>query len=319
VATRRVLGIDAGGTKLLGGVVDDDGGVHGRVHRLWGDADRREVLDTVVDAVDEIRSVHPDIEAVGFGIPSLVSVDGAVSMWSTHLPLDDLSFRDLMSERLGLPVYVDNDANCALLAEYVGGEARGALCALLLTLGTGIGGALMVGGRLHRGASGAAGELGHVVVDFDGPRCQGKCPNRGCLEVMASGTAIGREGAVAAGREPSSALARAVTAGREITGSLVTELAHDGDAVAIGVVAHAGRMLGVGLASLANAFDPDVMVIGGGAVAADELLLQPAREEMRARMLPPLVDSVRVTRAYFGEEAGMRGAALLALNGDDRR
>jgi glucokinase len=319
VATRRVLGIDAGGTKLLGGVVDDDGGVHARVHRLWGDADRREVLDTFVDAVEEVRSVNPDIEAVGFGIPSLIDRTGTVSMWSTHLPLDDLSFRDVMSERIGLPVYLDNDANCALLAEYVSGEARGSECALMLTLGTGIGGALIVGGRLHRGASGAAGELGHVVVDYDGPRCQGKCPNRGCMEVMASGTAIGREGAVAAGREPSSALAGAVAGGREITGSLVTELAHDGDAVALGVVARAGRMLGVGLASLANAFDPDVIVIGGGAIGADELLLEPAREEMRSRVLPPLADSVRVTRAYYGEEAGMRGAALLALNGEDRR
>src|SRR5215211_7549687 len=213
MAARRVIGIDAGGTKLLGGVVDEDLTVHARVHRVWEGTDKASVLDKMVEEVQEALEMAPDVEAVGFGIPSLVDRDRAVSMWSNHLPLDDVPFRDLMSERLGLPVYVENDANAALLAEQAAGAARGTSDALMLTLGTGIGGAIVSGGRLHRGATGSAGELGHVVVDLDGPPCPGKCPNRGCLEVMASGSAIGREGEAAARSAPDSALGRALSAG----------------------------------------------------------------------------------------------------------
>lgn len=315
MAAQRVIGIDAGGTKLLGGVVDGDLRVHARVHRLWTPTDRGALLETMIGEVREALDVAPDAAAIGFGIPSLVDRERAVSMWSNHLPLDGVPFRDLMSERLGLPVHVENDANAALLAEHAHGAARGASDALMLTLGTGIGGAVLAGGRLVRGATGSAGELGHVVVEIDGPECPGKCPNRGCLEVMASGTAIGREGQAAAQRAPSSALGRAVAAGRPATGALVTELAHDGCDVARDVLGLVGRRLGVGLASLANAFDPEVIVIGGGAIAADEMLLEPARAELAARALPPVRDRVRVARAHFGEEAGMLGAALLALRG----
>ena len=314
MAARRVIGIDAGGTKLLGGVVDQDLRVHARVHRLWGPGDRASVVDKMIEEVQAALAVAPEAEAIGFGIPSLVDSDRAVSMWSNHLPLEGVSFRDLMSERLGLPVFVENDANAALLAEHAFGAARGAANALLLTLGTGIGGAIVADGRLYRGSSGAAGELGHVVVDLNGPPCLGGCPNRGCLEVMASGTAIGREGQAAALRDPSSGLAAAQASGRAVTGALVTELAHDGDELAREVLEVCGRRLGVGLSSLVNVFAPEVIVVGGGAIGADEMLLAPARAELAARVLPPGRD-VRVVRAHFGQEAGMLGAALLALSG----
>ena len=317
MAGRRVIGIDAGGTKLLGGVVDEELAVHARVHRVWGPerlSDRGALLDTFVDEVEEALAAAPGVEAIGFGIPSMLDRARTTSVWSNHLPLDDVRFRDLMSERLGLPVYVENDANAALLAECAHGAARGAEDALMLTLGTGVGGAAMVGGRLLRGATGSGGELGHVVVECDGPPCTGKCPNRGCMEVMASGTAIGREGDNAARDNPDSALGKVLAGGRAITGALVTELAHDGDPVARDVLAQVGRRLGVGLASLANAFDPELIVIGGGAIGADELLLTPARAELRKRALPPVAE-VRVERAHFGAEAGMLGAALIALNG----
>ncbi len=176
MAARRVIGIDAGGTKLLGGVVDEDLTVHARVHRLWDRTDKASVLEKMVAEVQEALEVAPDAEAVGFGIPSLIDRERAVSMWSNHLPLDDVRFRDLMSERLGLPVYIENDANAALMAERAHGAARGCADALLLTLGTGVGGALALGGRMHRGATGSAGELGHVVVDMNGPPCPGQVP-----------------------------------------------------------------------------------------------------------------------------------------------
>jgi glucokinase len=310
---RRVIGIDAGGTKLLGGVVDEQLVVHHRVHRTWRGADRGETLDVLVEAVDEVRAAAPDVEAVGFGIPALVEHETGVSLWSTHLPLEDVPFRDLMSERLGLPVYVDNDTNLALLAEARRGAAQGARHALMVALGTGIGGGLLLDGRLYRGATGIGAELGHVAIDLDGPDCQGACPGRGCLEVMASGSAIGREGEAAARAQPESELGRRSAAGREITGALVTELAHSGDPGAREVLASVGRRLGAGLAGLVNAFNPEVVVIGGGAVAAGELLLAPAREVVAERALPPIRQMVRIEAARYGEEAGMLGAALFAL------
>jgi glucokinase len=310
---RRVIGIDAGGTKLLGGVVDEGLVVHHRVRRSWRGADRKEVLDIIVEAVEEIRAVAPDVAAAGFGIPALVQRDTGFSRWSTHLPLDEVPFRDLMSERLGLPVAVDNDSTAALVAEHRAGAARGVRHAALIALGTGIGGGLLLDGRIYRGADGLGAELGHIVVDIDGPDCQGDCPGRGCLEVLASGTAIGVAGREAARGRPESELARRVAAGREITGAMVTELAHSGDPVAREALAEVGRRLGAGITSLVNALNPEVVVIGGGAVAAGELLLGPARAVVARRALPPVRERVRIVPAHFGDESGMLGAALLAL------
>ena len=309
----RAIGVDAGGTKLLGGVVDASLTVRQRVHRFWRGDEREEVLSVMVEAVEEARAAAEDVGGVGFGIPSVVNAATGASEWSTHLPLEGVPFREIMAERLGLPVFVDNDANLALLAESRAGAARGVSHAVMLTLGTGIGGGLLLDGRLYRGARGGGAELGHVVVDLDGPPCQGGCPNRGCLEALASGSAIGREGAAAAAGAPESSLGRALAEGREITGGLVTELAHDGDEAAREVLTLVGRRLGVGLSSLVNAFQPEVVVIGGGAVAAGELLLEPAREVVAERALPPLREGVRVVAAELGAEAGMIGAGILAL------
>jgi glucokinase len=311
---RRVIGIDAGGTKLLGGVVDEGLVVHHRVHRTWRGGDRAETLDIFVEAVEEVRAAAPDVEAVGFGIPALVEWERGVSRWSTHLPLADVPFRDLMSERLGLPVVVDNDANAALLAETRFGAARDRAHAVLVALGTGIGSGLLLDGRIYRGSRGLGAEIGHMVIDLHGPDCQGACPGRGCLEVMASGSAIGREGEAAARRDPSSALGRRLADGREITGGIVTELAHDGDEAARSVLAEIGRRLGYGLVGVVNVFNPELIVIGGGAIAAGELLLSPARAVVAERALPPARESVEIVPAHFGDESGMLGAALLALD-----
>ena len=311
---RRVIGIDAGGTKLLGGVVDETLTVHHRVRRLWRGADRRETIDIVLDSVAEVRAAAPDVEAVGFGIPSLVDAERGVSVWSNHLPIDDIPFRDLMSERLGLPVVVDNDTNAAILAEHRHGAAKGADHAVMIALGTGIGGGLVLNGELYRGAHGFAGELGHLVVDHDGADCPGNCPGRGCLEVLVSGDAIGVAGHGAATRDPSSALGRRLAEGGPITGGLVTELAHGGDTDARVVLAEIGRQLGSGLCGVVNALDPEVVVVGGGGVAAGELLLGPARDVVAERALPPVAEAVRIVPAHFGDESAMLGAALLALD-----
>ena len=311
---RRVIGIDAGGTKLLGGVVDEGLVVHHRVHPIWRGGDRAETLDIFVESVEEVRAAAPDVAAVGFGIPALVEWETGVSRWSTHLPLADVRFRDVMSERLGLPVVVDNDANAALLAEARFGAARGVSHAVLVALGTGIGSGLLLDGRIYRGSRGMGAEIGHMVVDLHGPDCQGSCPGRGCLEVMASGSTIGREGRAAAAAAPESALGRRVAADQEITGGIVTELAHAGDDAAVSVLRQIGRRLGYGLVGVVNVFNPELIVIGGGALAAGELLLGPAREVVAERALPPVRDMVSIVPAEFGDESGMLGAALLALD-----
>jgi glucokinase len=308
-----VIGVDAGGTKLLAGVVHADLSVGYRVRRLWSGGDRTEVLDAMVEAVAEARAAAPDAAAVGFGIPALVDFASGVAESSVHLPLSDFPFREFMAERCGLPVYVDNDANFAALAEQRAGAATGAADVVMLTLGTGIGSGIVIGGRVFRGATGAGGEIGHMTIDQHGPPCQGTCPGRGCLEVMASGTAIGREGTEAGRREPESALGRAVAQRGVLTGEDVTELALSGDQAACSVMAAIGLSLGAGLASVVNIFEPEVVVVGGGASAAGDLLLDPAREVVAQRALPPNRDRVRVVPAAFGEDAGMIGAALFAL------
>ena len=313
MAAKRVVGIDTGGTKLLGGVVDERLDVHHRVHRLFRGASREEALGIMVEAVEEARTAAPDVVAVGFGIPSPVDQQRGTSVTSVYLPIEDVPFREIMHERIGLPVHIDNDTNLAVLAEQRYGAARGANHVVLLTLGTGIGGGLVLDGRLYRGSMGAGAELGHMVVDLDGPRCQGNCPNRGCLEAVCSGTAIGREGLEAARLAPGSALWLAMTDGQDITGALVSELAKAGDPTAGRVIERAGRRLGVGIANLVNIFNPEVVVVGGGAVGAGELLLTPARKVLGERALRPSRDVVRVVPAHFGPEAGMLGAAVLAL------
>lgn len=305
-----VIGVDLGGTKLAAGVIDGDLRVR---HRAFRPAPTGGVLDALAEVVGELLdSSEEPVGAVGMGIPSLMDRSAGMARWTNHLDLADVAVADLLADRLGLPVFVDNDANAAMLAEHRAGAAQGASHAVLLTLGTGIGGAVVVDGRLVRGARGYAGELGHVVVDLDGPPCPGNCPNRGCLEALASGAALAVEGERAAASDRESALARAEREGVPITGALVTELAHDGDEAAVRAVGEVGRRLGVGLASIANALDPEVIVIGGGVIAAGEILLGPARAEMAHRALPPVAEAVRVEPARFGAESGMLGAALLA-------
>lgn len=305
-----------GGTKLLAGAVDEELCVHHRTHQAVAGLDQAGLIDAAVAVVEEARQDAGDeVVAVGFGIPCLIDQRTGRAVVAINLPLADIRFADVMAERLGLPVFVDNDANVAALAEHRAGAAQGCREAIVLTIGTGIGGGLILGGRLYRGATGSGAELGHTVIDSNGPRCQGNCPNHGCVEVLASGTALAVEATRLAGERPESGLAAALKEGYALAGPLVTELAHDGDEAAIEALALIGTRLGVAIASFVNIFNPEVVVIGGGVMAAGELLLGPAREEMLRRALPPSRDVVRVVPAALGVEAGMIGAAALAYDG----
>jgi glucokinase len=282
--------------------------------------DQSFLLDMVVEAVEEARdSAGGEVSAVGFGIPSLIDQRTGTAVLAVNLPLKDVMFADVMTERLGLPVFVDNNANLAALAEHRAGAARGCNEAVVLTIGTGIGGGLILRGQPYRGAIGVGAELGHIVIDLNGPPCQGNCPNHGCIESLASGTALAREALRIAHEQPSSGLGRALAAGRELEGPLVTELAHDGDTAAIEAIELIGTRLGVAIASFVNIFNPEVVIIGGGVMGAGELLLNAARAEMLRRALPPSRDIVEIVPAAFGVEAGMIGAAALAFDGLGQR
>jgi glucokinase len=320
MAAPRTIGVDMGGTKLLAGAVDARFGVYHRAQRTLKGLDQSALVEIAVDAVQEAReAAGGEVAAVGFGIPSLIDQRSGVAVVAVNLPLMNIPFADVMAERLGLPVFVDNDANVAAIAEHRAGAARGCSEVLMLTVGTGIGGGLILGGRPYRGGIGAAGELGHVVIDMHGPPCQGNCPNHGCVESLASGTALAREAVRAGHALPDSGLGQALADGRELAGPLVTELAHDGDQAALDVIELIGRRLGVAIATLVNIFNPQAVVIGGGVIAAGELLLAPARAEVARRALPPSRDEVKIVAASFGVEAGMIGAAALAFDGLARR
>jgi glucokinase len=307
----EAIGVDLGGTKMLLGVLD------GESRTVWESRERSagegedELVELLVREIAEARAERVGVEAVGMGIPATIDHEKGLAIAAVNLPIENLPIRDLVVERTGLPTFVDNDANVAALAEHLFGAAKGAENAVMLTIGTGIGGGLILGGEIYRGSTGAGAELGHMAIQMDGPGCQGNCPNRGCVEAFASGTALGREGLAAAESNPDSALGKLLAAGEPVDGKAVTVAAQNGDETAIGVFDLVGGRLGVALASFANIFEPEVIVVGGGVMAAGDLLLDPARRELQARALSPM-NRTPVVPAELGEDAGMIGAAAMA-------
>jgi len=308
----EAIGVDLGGTKMLVGVVSASGDVvHRRVISSRG-LDSEQLIEALALQLQEAIDARPQVAAIGLGVPCTIDRGRGLCVSAVNLPMRDVPLRDIVTTRFGLPTSIDNDGNAAVIAEHRWGAAVGATNVVLLTIGTGIGGGLIINGLPYRGTTGAGAEMGHVVIDIDGPPCQGNCPNRGCIEAIASGTALGREAVEAAERHPDSALGQALARGLTVDGQLTTELAHGGDAVATEVLATIGRRLGAALSGQANIFDPDVMLLGGGVMAAGDLILGPAREEFAARALPPQ-DRIPIHAAALGADAGMIGAAVLAL------
>ena len=302
------IGADLGGTKLAVGVVD------GRPEALWKEEvpskgySQERVVDLLTTQINKAHEARPNAKSVGIGIPATLDHETGHAISTVNLDLEDLPIREMVSEGVHLPVAIDNDGNLAMLAEALYGAARGTRHALLLTIGTGIGGGIWLNGEIYRGSTGAGAELGHLVVEIDGHPCQGNCPNRGCVEAMASGTAIGRHGKEAAEREPDSLLGQRLAAGESIDSKVVNEAAVQGDEAALGAIDLAGHYLGQALVSLANVFQPEIIVLGGGAIAFGELLIEPARREVEKYALNPM-NETRVVAAQLGPAAGMIGAA----------
>ena len=300
MAPRRVIGVDLGGTKIAAGLVDRRGNVSGRT--VWptpleSQADLLAALDEIIGGL-----VEEGVAGLGFGIPSTLERGRVVT--SVNIPLEEVDLAGLMSERYGLAVAIDNDANAAAIAEWRLGAGRGASDMVMLTLGTGCGGGLILGGKPYRGSVGAAGELGHMVIEHDGRPCQGTCTGRGHLEAYATGVAAAMD-------------AREVF-GPDADTHLLLDRARAGDERALEILHAIGRRLGSALGSFVNIFNPEAIVIGGGwGEAADEFLLEPAREVMLREALPPGRDLVRVVPAQLGPEAGLVGAGFVGFEALD--
>jgi glucokinase len=294
VADRRVIGVDVGGTKILAGVVDPAGKIEHRRERATDLQSQDRLIDEIGTAVEEV--LDDSISAVGLGLPSRIDQQAGRVDGSVNIPLADVPLRDLMAKRLGRPIAIENDGNAAALAEHRVGAGRGARTMVMLTLGTGVGGGVVIDGKLLRDG----GELGHTVLVYDGIPCQGTCTGRGHLEAYVSGTA--------AAKLAQEAFGPAVDAHR------LVRLAGEGDATAIEILDGIGRKLGAAIGSFVNIFRPQLVVIGGGFASAGDFLLAPARETMHRDALPPANEHVKIVRAELGTAAGVIGAALVAYD-----
>jgi glucokinase len=310
----RYVGVDVGGTKVSAAVLREGKLSEPRVvPTRKGSAE--ELVDQLADAIEGLRD--GDTRAVGVGIPSAVEFATGTAKSGVNVPLEGVPLRNLLTERLSLPVFVDNDANVAALAEAHEGGRLATRNLVMFTVGTGVGGGLVLDGRLFRGATGAGAEMGHILIGLElshgAPPPAERFPQPGALEALAAGTALDRLAREAARENPAGGLGRASAAGEEIGADDVVRLARDGDEEALDLLRVIGERLGVGIASAINLFDPDEVVIGGGVATAGELLMQPAEQTARGFVLTGVGERTRIRLARHGGRAGVYGAALLAV------
>jgi glucokinase len=302
-----VIGVDVGGTKVAAARIAGTE-VRGQVVHPTDLSGSDALMAGIEAAIAEVSEATGPPDAIGIGMPSQIDFATGTIVSSVNIPFEGVALGEELGARLGVPVYLDNDANCAALAEaqFLGDAPAQNL--VMLTLGTGVGGGVVIDGTIFRGAHGLGAELGHTVIDADGPECPGSCPNRGCLEALASGTALEREATARAG-------------GQRVKGRQVVEAARGGDAGALELLSDLGRWLGIGISNYVNVFEPEHFVIGGGLSAAADLYLERAREEAASRALPALFERAQLSVARAGNDAGVIGAGLLAaqelaLSGD---
>src|SRR3954452_7583367 len=317
-ADQPIIGVDVGGTKVAAAEV-----VGQRAHKLVEHPTdlrgRDELLAGIEQAVLEVVGNRGRAAAIGVGVPSQIEYATGTVKSSVNIPLTGVPLKDELCRRLGAPVFVDNDANVAALAEayYAEGTAEGEPVSHLVmyTLGTGVGGGIVIDGRIFRGAQGLGAELGHQVIDWDGPDCPGACPNRGCLEALCSGMALERDATEFAQDHPDSRLGELLAGSDEgkVRGRDVVAAARDhADEDALKLLERLGTYLGAGLSGAINTFEPEYIVIGGGLSQGGDLFLDRARKEANDRALPALADRVRIQLAEGAAKAGLIGAGLLA-------
>jgi glucokinase len=306
------IGVDIGGTKIAAGVVSDAGKILER-HVVPTPADEAgAIVDLICGTIERLRARY-DVKAAGIGAPGWVEWPEGRIRFSPYIAINDLPLRQLVQDAAGLPVVVDNDANAAAWAESQFGMGKGVPNMLLLTIGTGIGGAVILGGDVYRGTNSLGAEVGHIIIDPGGELCG--CGNRGCFETRASGTAMGREARKLVTSDPDSRLAEFADVPGAVTGHAVTRAAKAGDESAREILRQIGFWCGIGIASLVAVLDPALVVITGGMAECGELLLAPMRTSLEQhvyardyRCPPPIAVSP------LGPDAGLIGAGALALH-----
>jgi glucokinase len=315
---RYIVGVDLGGTKIMVGALSEDGTQHLGMRSIPTHAEQGSdvVVDRIVgaiegvilDAIAQTGASRKDFVGIGMGAPGPMDRDRGVIVVAPNLGWRDFPLRDLISGRLGLPVTLDNDANCATVGEWWQGAARGGRTVVGFTIGTGIGGGVIIDGHLFHGASDVAGEVGHATIELNGRYC--KCGNYGCLEAYASGPAIATRAREVLVREESASMLPSMVGGQLdlVTAQTVYDAAKQGDAVAQEIVRDTARYLGAGIASLLNILNPDTVVVLGGVTAAGDTLFVPLRAEVRRRAFRPAVEAARILPAELPGTAGVVGA-----------
>ena len=315
---KKYLGIDLGGTNIALGIVDETGHILARDSVPTG-ADRpaEAIIAAMADAAESLMRAAgipaSEIESVGVGSPGGIDREHGIVLAACNLPFAHTPLAELLHGHLGLPVYVDNDANCAAWAEAAAGAAAGTRHSVTITLGTGIGGGIVIDGKLYGGFNNLGGEFGHAVIEADGELCP--CGRRGCLEAYASATALARDAKRAADRNPASLLWNH-REGDRFTAKSVFDAASDGDADAAAVLNRFVHYLALGLVGVIKIFQPEVIVIGGGVAAAGDALMVPLREAVMREAYRPHIPESRRTKlaiAKLGGDAGIIGAALLGM------
>lgn len=306
------MAIDLGGTKLAAALVDEQAGLSEPIREPTRGDTTESILDQIGVLVDRLVSSagHRDFAGIVLGVPGLVDFENGVLIETPNLPMVRVPLQRIVEDRAGLPVLLENDANLATLGEHRFGAGKQYSNFILLTIGTGIGGGIILNDELYRGAKGTAAEIGHMIMDIDGP--QGPCGHHGCFETLASGGAIGRRAQRVITKE-SRILELAGGDQGKITGEHVTKAARDGDALAIEVLEYIGGIIGTAFVNVARIFDPEAIVVGGGVAEAGDLVLEPARLVMKNERLPPHAGDIPVVPAELGQRAPFLGSAALAF------
>jgi len=316
--TTLILGVDLGGTKILTAVINSQGKMLSRDHSITPaqkgyKAVIQSILESAHRALEQANVAISELTAVGVGAPGLSNPETGILFTSPNLPgWRNVPLKDIMQERLGKKTFVINDANAAALGEFYFGAARGVRNFIYITLSTGIGGGIITDGKIYSGASGAAGEVGHMTINDEGPLCN--CGNRGCWETLASGTALAREARhrIKEGVR-TSILEYAEGDMEKVTAQVIHSAAEQGDSLAKELIARTGYYVGVGLANLINIFNPELIVIGGGLSNIGDMLLEPAFKVAGERAYEEAFQAVRFASAELGRNSGVLGAAAFAL------
>lgn len=316
-AANYIVGVDLGGTKVAAALARPDGSIVGRA-LLPTEASKgaEHVLERVLKCVEMVvRDANlalGDIAGIGIGSPGPVDIERGIVVQAPSLSWKDMHIVSILEGRFGVPCFVDNDANLGALAEYHFGAGRGSSSVVYVTVSTGIGAGIILDGRLHRGAQGRAGELGHMIMIEDGPLCS--CGSRGCLEAVASGTAIARQARERAAKEGDGILLELAGGdSRSITAQVVAEADRRGDPIARWAIDSAVRYLGLGLATLVNVLNPDLIIVGGGVSMLGDRLFTPLREAIRFYAMGDLGSCLRLSPAELGNDSCLLGAVSLVL------